>query len=269
MKYYYNQIFNFLGKTRLRMIFTIPFLIEIFIIVGLVSFLSYKSRKEAVNDVASQLREEMILKIVIYIERELSNLVVINKLNADTIKRGDLNLNDNNPQREYYLWQIIQTFGQVGWVYLGSQEMGQYLGVYRKPDTGELRFSVINSSTNYFTFDYAVNSQGKRAKLMKKFTVPYDARKRPWYKESVKVGKLYWVPIYAGIDYNTYFLGLSQPIYDQNNNLLGAIGVGYQLDHIENFLSKLNISTHGQTFIFDQAGLFVASSTKELSLNTT
>lgn len=70
MKYYYvNQIFNFLGKTRLRMIFTIPFLIEIFIIVGLVSFLSYKSRKEAVNDVASQLRKEMILKIVTYIER--------------------------------------------------------------------------------------------------------------------------------------------------------------------------------------------------------
>ena len=267
----HNLSSKFLGKIPLRIIFTVPFLIELFIIVGLVGVLSYRNGKEAVNDVTAQLRQEITLNIQKYIEQELSALAIINEFNADAIKRLDitLELNDNNPKREYYLWQMIQKFDHVGWIYFSSQEMGQFLGVYRKPDTGELRFSVINSSTNYRTFDYAINSQGQRTKLMQKFTVRYDARKRPWYIESVKAGKPYWVPIYAGIDYDTYFLDLCQPIYDQNNNLLGVIGFSYQLDHIQNFLSKLKISDHGQTFIFDREGLLVASSTKERSLNTT
>ncbi len=93
-----------LKKTPLRLIFTVPFMIEIFVIVGLVGYLSYKSGKEAVNDVAGQLREEVILKIKTYVNQELSTLILINKLNADAIKRGEFNFNikDKNPQMDYY-----------------------------------------------------------------------------------------------------------------------------------------------------------------------
>ncbi|HEY9703630.1 MAG TPA: cache domain-containing protein, partial [Allocoleopsis sp.] len=272
------KFFNLLSKINrkmpLRMIFTVPFMMEIFIIVGLVGFLSYKSGKEAVNNVASQLREEVILKIGVYIERELSNLVLINKLNADGIKRGELNFNikDKNPQMDYYLWQLIQKFDHVGWIYFGSQEGGEFLGAYRNPDNGELRFSVVNSTTNYLTFDYAINSQGQRTQLMREFTIPYDARKRPWYIKALqasKTGKVdtqIWSPIFPGSEYG-YFLNLAQAIYDQNGKLLGVINSAYQLDHIQNFLGKLKISDHGQTFIFDREGLLVASSQKENSLN--
>ena len=81
----HNLFSNFLKKVPLRIIFTVPFMIEIFIIVGLVGFFSYKNGKEAVNDVATQLREKITLEIKTYIEKELSDLILINKLNADAI----------------------------------------------------------------------------------------------------------------------------------------------------------------------------------------
>ncbi len=271
-----NVFSKILKKTPLRLIFTVPFMIEIFVIVGLISYLSYKSGTEAVNDVAGQLREEVILKIKTYVNQELSSLVLINKLNADAIKRGEFNFNikDKNPQMDYYLWQQIQKFDRAGWIFLGSQEGGEFLGIWRNPNNGELRFSVVNPTTNYLTFDYAINSQGQRSKLMKEFTLPYDARKRVWYMDAVKASKggksdqPVWAQIFAGTDYDTYFLDLSQAVYDQNGKLLGVIASDYLLDNIQIFLNKLKISENGQTFIFDREGLLVASSQKEERLNS-
>ncbi len=168
----------------------------------------------------------------------------------------------------------MQKFDRTGWIYLGSQEGGEFLGIWRNPNNGELRLSVVNPTTNYLTFEYAINSQGQRSKLMKEFTLPYDARKRIWYMDAVKASKggksdqPVWARIFAGTDYDTYFLDLSQAVYDQNGKLLGVIASDYLLDNIQIFLNKLKISENGQTFIFDREGLLVASSQKEEILNS-
>ena len=208
MKYSpFNNLFSkLLGKIPLRIIFTVPFLIEIFIIVGLVGFLSYKNGKEAVNDIASQLREKITLEIEQYIENQLSSLVLIHKLNADAIERGELSLDLQNqdPKNYHYLWQTIKNFDRVSRISFAYQHNNQYLEVWRKPENGELRFVVSNASTNYLTSEYAISPQGKPTKVMKKFTKYYDPRQRPWYIGAVKAGKLNWQPIYSGIDYNGF-----------------------------------------------------------------
>ena len=271
MKYSpFNNLFSkLLGKIPLRIIFTVPFLIEIFIIVGLVGFLSYKNGKEAVNDIASQLREKITLEIEQYIENQLSSLVLIHKLNADAIERGELSLDLQNqdPKNYHYLWQTIKNFDRVSRISFAYQHNNQYLEVWRKPENGELRFVVSNASTNYLTSEYAISPQGKPTKVMKKFTKYYDPRQRPWYIGAVKAGKLNWQPIYSGIDYNSFFLELCQPIYDRNRKLLGVMSATYELDKVQDFLVKHKIGKNGKTFIFDREGLLVATSQDESSLN--
>ncbi|WP_293131850.1 ATP-binding protein [Microcoleus sp. bin38.metabat.b11b12b14.051] len=271
MKYsHFNNLFSkLLGKIPLRIIFTVPFLIEIFIIVGLVGFLSYKNGKEAVNEIASQLREKITLEIEQYIENQLSSLVLIHKLNTDAIERGELSLDLHNqdPKNYHYLWQTIRNFDRVSRISFAYQHNNQYLEVWRKPENGELRFVVSNASTNYLTSEYAISPQGKPTKVMKKFTKYYDPRQRPWYIGAVKAGKLNWQPIYSGIDYNSFFLELCQPIYDRNRKLLGVMSATYELDKVQAFLVKHKIGKNGKTFIFDREGLLVATSQDESSLN--
>ncbi len=265
-----NLSSKFLAKIPLKIIFTVPFLIEIFIIVGLVGFLSYKNGKEAVNEIATQLREEITLEIQEYIKNQLSSLVMIHKLNADAIERGDLNLDlqDREAKKYHYLWQMIKNFEGVSRIGLSSQAKNQYLEIWRKPENGELRFVVSNASTNYFTFEYAISPEGEPTQVMKQLlTTQYDPRKRPWYMGAVKAGKLDWAPINSGIDYNIFFLTLCQPIYDRNNQLLGVITATYELDKIQDFLGQHKIGKNGQTFIFDREGLLVATSQEESSLN--
>ena len=119
-----NNLFSkFLKKIPLRIIFTVPFMIEIFIIVGLVGFLSYKNGKEAVNEIAVQLREEITVEIQEYIKNQLSALVMIHKLNADAIERGELSLDlqEREMQKYHYLWQMIKNFDDVSRIGLSSQ----------------------------------------------------------------------------------------------------------------------------------------------------
>ncbi len=265
-----NNVFSkFSKEIPLRIIFTVPFLIEIFIIVGLVGFLSYKNGKEAVNEIAVQLREKITVEIQEYIKNQLSDLVMIHKLNADAIERGELNLDlqQQDTKKYHYLWQMIKNFDRVSRIGLSSQEKNQYLEVWRKPKNGELRFVVSNASTNYFTTEYAISPQGQPTKVINKFTRHYDPRQRPWYIGAVKAGKLNWAPIYSGIDYNIFFLDLCQPIYDRNSKLLGVITATYELDNVQDFLAKHKIGKNGKTFIFDREGLLVASSQQESSLN--
>ncbi|MEG3877310.1 ATP-binding protein [Microcoleus sp. herbarium19] len=265
-----NLSSKFLKKIPLRIIFTVPFMIEIFIIVGLVGFLSYKNGKEAVNEIAAQLREKITLETQEYIKNQLSSLVMIHKLNADAIERGELSLDlqERETQKYHYLWQMIKNFDGVSRIGLSSQNKNQYLEIWRKPENGELRFVISNASTNYFTSEYAISPQGQPTKVMKKITTRhYDPRKRPWYIGAVKAGKLNWAPVYSGIDYNIFFLDLCQPIYDRNNKLLGVITATYELDRVQDFLGKHKIGKHGKTFIFDREGLLVATSQDESSLN--
>jgi signal transduction histidine kinase/FixJ family two-component response regulator len=264
-----NLLSKLLGKTPLIMIFTVPFLIEIFIIVGLVGFLSYRNGKEAVNDIASQLREKITLEIEQYIKNQLSSLVVIQKLNADAIERGELSLDlqHQDPKTYHYLWQMIKNFDRVSRISFAYQQNNQYLEVWRQPKNGELKFVVSNASTNYFTSEYAISPQGQPTKVIKKFTNYYDPRQRPWYIGAVKAGKLNWQPIYSGIDYNSFFLDLCQPVYDRNRKLLGVISATYELDKVQDFLVKHKIGKNGKTFIFDREGLLVATSQDESNLN--
>lgn len=265
-----NKKFSkFLKKIPLRIIFTVPFLMEIFLIVGLVGFLSYENGKQAVNEIATQLREKITLEIQTYINNQLSALVMIHKLNVDAIERGELNLDLQNQETKkyHYLWQQIKNFDGVSRIGLSSQDKNQYLEVWRKPENKELRFVVSNASTNYFTLEYAISPQGQPTKVMNKFTRYYDPRQRPWYMGAVKAGKLNWQPIYSGIDYHIFFLDLCQPIYDENSKLLGVITATYELDKVQDFLGKHKIGKNGQTFIVDRQGLLVASSQPEISLN--
>ena len=271
MKYSKFKIFssNLWKRKPLMIIFTLPFLIEIVIIVGLVGFLSYKNGREAVNNIASQLRERITLEIGQYIETQLSSPIVIQKLNADAIERGELSLESQYPNRKtyHYLSQMIKNFEGVSRMSLAYQN-NQYLEILRQPKTGELRFVVSNTFTNHFTYEYAVSAQGQPTKVIRKFTTdPYDPRQRPWYIGAVKAGKLKWQPIYSGVDYNSFFLDLCQPIYDRNLKLLGVISATYELDKVQAFLVKHKISKNGKAFIFDREGLLVATSQDESSLN--
>ncbi len=156
-----RKVINNSGGASLRTILIIPFVLQICAVVGLVGYISYRNGQKAVNDVVSQLRNEITASIEQHLEIYTSKPHLINQLTVDALARGELSLDlkQRNVKTERYLWQIMQLF-KVTWVSLGS-EQGEYYGISRNEKNQSLEIVLSNSATNYQNNYYALEDVWK------------------------------------------------------------------------------------------------------------
>ncbi|MDJ0714644.1 MAG: adenylate/guanylate cyclase domain-containing protein [Prochloraceae cyanobacterium] len=260
-----RKVINKSRGASLRTILIVPFVLQICAVVGLVGYFSYRNGQKTINYVVSQLRKEITLKIEKHIENYTAKVHLINQLTVDALERRELSLDLSvrSAKTERYLWQIMQQFNNVSWLSLGSQQ-GEYYGIFRNDNKQFLEIVISNSATSYQNNYYALDRLGNRTGA-KRVTVKskYDPRLRPWYTEAVKAGRGIWTPIYQGFDPDKIFVSSSQPIYAPTGNLLGVIAVDVSLGNINQFLSQLEIGKTGKTFIIENSGLLVGTSTNE------
>jgi len=80
----------------LRLLLIVPFLVQIFAIVGLIAGLSYRMGRSAIQDLALQLQEETSDRIHQELNYFLEIPHKINQLNTNAMDSGLLNLQDSS-----------------------------------------------------------------------------------------------------------------------------------------------------------------------------
>jgi hypothetical protein len=78
----------------LSLILIAPFVLQIVVVVGLTNYLSIRNGQKAVNDVATQLRTEIGTRVTQYLSTYLETPHLINRMNADAVRLGKLDLQD-------------------------------------------------------------------------------------------------------------------------------------------------------------------------------
>lgn len=248
------------GKVPLRVILVVPFILQILGAVGLVGWLSLRNGQQAINDVTTQLRREITARIQQHLHNYLATPVLINQINTDAIRLGQLDVKDFQLLERHFFWQT-RRFPSVGYIYFGSKQ-GEFIGVERL-DNGTLEIQVSDKTTNGEGHRYSSNGQGNRTNFLKITSKNYDARKRPWYKNAANKGQPTWNQIYPFFSEPKLAISASQPIYNKNGVLDGVIASDLVVSQVSDFLHTLKIGKRGQTFIIERSGMLVASSTPE------
>ncbi|HEY9600750.1 MAG TPA: cache domain-containing protein, partial [Allocoleopsis sp.] len=257
------------GKVPLRTILVVPFVIQIFVAVGLTGWLSFRNGQKAVNDLAAKLSQEATTRIEqhVHILTDVPHLFLA--MNAAAIRTGNLNIEDFQSVERYF-WRQIHLSQWVPTLYYGDEE-GNFILLRRgnldqNPDQNSSQnpdqVYIRNQSTEPFREIYRLDSQGNRAGLIR--TVKYDPRIRPWYKTAVQVGKPTWSSIYLFSAPRELGITPVLPIYRDNGRLRGVLAVDFTLSQLSDYLRKLKISKSGQAFILERSGDIVASSASEL-----
>ena len=246
-------------KLSLRVVFVVPFLLQIFASVGLTGWLSFRNGSNAVNDLATQLRVELSNRILQELNTYLETPHIVNQINVDTLKMGLINLN-NTSLMERYLWNQLKQFKTTSYIGIGLQN-GYYIGANRNDD-GTIEFDIVDQRTAGKFEKWLTNNQGDRSQLLS-VRENYDPRVRPWYKAGVKAGKPVWSEIYAYFGSRVLVISANQPIYNQKKQLLGVASTDLTLERISQFLNGLKIGKTGQTFVMEKNGYLVATSTLE------
>ncbi len=87
------------SKRSLRSILVVPFVLQIFAVVSLTGYFSLRNGQRAVNQVASQLRNEILDRIQDKLADYTEQPHLINKINAEAVRRGTLRTESSDSEK--------------------------------------------------------------------------------------------------------------------------------------------------------------------------
>jgi signal transduction histidine kinase len=244
------------SKLPLQKVLIFSVVVQIVTVVGIVGYLSWLNGQKTVNDLSIQLQTQISSRIYLQLENYLEMSHRLNQTNANVIEQDLLKPSDLTGLESFFLKQM-QVFELVPYTAWGS-EKGEYVGIDRLADN-TLHIEVVEPPTKPQYYTYAVNSQGKRGKVLQ-ITPFYDPRIRPWYREAMQKGKARWSSIYVWFNQSEMAIDATLPVYDQKGNKLGVLDTPLKLSRISDYLRQLKISKSGQSFIIERSGLLVANS---------
>jgi signal transduction histidine kinase len=246
-------------KIPLRLIFVIPFVLQILIAVALTGYLSLRNGRQAVNDLATQLQSEVSDRVRQQLDTYLVLPHQVNEINVQTVIQGMTQLSDLYGIGRYF-WKQMKVFPQFGYINYGD-EQGNFTAIYRAKDSS-LQLDIIEPPHLGTYYRYSLDEKGRPKQ--KVFEDQLDYRGDSWYSDAIKAGKPIWSEVYQWDDEpETLSVSASYPIYSAREKLIGVIGIDYILSLISDFLKELKISESGRIFIIERDGMLVASSSSE------
>ena len=248
----------------LRVMFTVPVLIQLMAAVGLVGYLSFRNGQQAVQALASQLRSEISARIKGELTQYFGDPHAINRLNATAFSSGDIDIN-GAAYGEHLMFQQMKIYPNIAFVYCGSARSGEFFGVLRLPDTGELQLSYGNGGNDFLRDYYSLDVRGYRQHWVRQADERYDARTRPWFQAAITEEQPTWTDVYLAFTTGLPNVTASLPVYDdQGSQLLGVCAADVVLpEEFRDFLSQLPIGRAGHAFVVDRQGHLISSSTDE------
>lgn len=246
------------SKVSLRLVLIVPFVIEIILIAGLVSLISYRNGQRSVNEVARQLRSEAAENILVHLKAFLETPHHANAVNASLFRQGLLDAGDAEAIERHLLEQV-QIVEGITSIYFAN-DTGGLVDAGREGSGGDLYVILTENFTSGEFRKYAVDEAGDHTKLLA--TVPeFDARTRPWYTGAVEEQGAVWSDAYILFTGQDMAVSASQPAYAEDGTFLGVLASDIFLSHVSNYLRDMEISENGMAFILERSGMLIASST--------
>ena len=246
------------NKLPLGLILVVPFVVQIFVAVGLISWLSFRNGQRAVNELARELHSEISARIQQDLSHRLSVASLATRINADAIASGYLDISDQQATADYLLTQLNQ-FSELSGVTVATEDPN-YVGIVRGADI-ELLLSQWDTE-NGGVIDYQLDDQGKILDIVA-VGADYDHRQREWYRSAVDAQEAIWQAPYLTLNLYQLVISIDRPIYDAQGNLLGVADAELMLTDISNFLRQIDLAQSGQILVIERNGKVVATSLQE------
>lgn len=250
---------DFLTKVPLRVVLIIPFALQILGIAGVVGYLSFRNGEAAIDDLAGQLTSEISQRIKQNLQTYLETPHRINRQNRSTIRLHSLNLKNLNAWEKPLLEQVQIYHPDILYVGVGN-ELGEYRSGEQLEDHS-LRINVAIEGRGFRS--YQANHDGERLAL-KNTVANFKLRQREEYQQIIRAESPIWTPVFASLLEPSLLISGAEPIYDSQAKMRGILVAALRLDHIGQFMQSLKIGDSGQSFIIDQQGTLLATSTGEL-----
>ena len=176
------------------------------------------------------------------------------------LARSNIVNSKNTKSMISYFYEQLYLYPQFAGIYFGSID-GEFIMTarYEELAKGGYLTKVIKEQNGKRTVE-KIYKNGEDQLIRHEYapTDNYDPRKRPWFKKALHENKLIWTDPYLFFTARKPGITTAQPVYANNGQLLGVIGVDIGIDELSTFISRLKVSKNGRAFIRSQRGDVIA-----------
>jgi len=243
----------------LRWILIVPFVLQVVVAVGLVSYLCDRSGHNVVNNLANRLQTEISTRIIEKTTTYLQAIDQVNKNNISALRRGVWSFDDFSSQ-ERQAWEQMQLSSLSKITIIG---FGTPLGGFRSVallQNGSLAiWSAPNGGGSYVISNTHADGSIDQSTQT---NIHFDSRQRPWFQAAIKSQKAAWTSVYPHTYTGELLVALAEPIYNpQNGDFLGVTYGARSLEDMSRFLRTIDIKS-GVVFMMERDGTLVATSSQ-------
>lgn len=253
---------NPLRKVPLRLLLILPFVVQISAAVGLVGYFSFRNGQKSINDLADQLMAKTMSLVSHHLDAYIETPPQLVQANLDAIELGTLNLQDFQTTGHLF-WKQVHASDSIS--YTGyALKAGGFAGAGKFLKNHGITIDEISARTGGDNFTYATDAAGNRLQIVKRYTPEeWNPLTDPWYTQAVKTGGPSWGEPYIWPEDPIISVPFSRPIYNKQNQFVGALYAEVFLSSISDFLQDLQISPRGKLFVIERNGALIASSTSK------
>ncbi len=91
----------------------------------------------------------------------------------------------------------------------------------------------------------------------------FDPTQRLWYKNAVERNTISWTEPYIDVHSKKLVVTASSPVYDNNNNFIGVVGIDIDLETLSNNINKMTIGSNGYPMLISSDKLMMSHKNPE------
>ncbi len=247
----------------LRQLLTLPYVVLVLGLAMVLGGLSYRTGRDAVDELSNRLLLEMVGRIGRAVEQHLS---ASERVLDTAFPRGEpapARVAHALPELRTRFWLATSVHPELNnYAYYGD-EQGHFFGLWRDgPEAAQLRLRTRDQGPRtLYRFEGlhgALHDPRDEDKI-------FEPRQRPWYLAAqASAAPETWTPIYIDFRTNELVTTRARRVAAADGHIQGVVATDVSLRQLGDFVQSLKPSAHGVAFVVEPGGELIATSTGAL-----
>jgi C4-dicarboxylate-specific signal transduction histidine kinase len=239
--------------------------LQLILVAGSLSILGFSVGQNNVIEQKESHRTHLpVIRVSERLSSKISFLTIINQLNEEAIA-ADPELLKDFDKLSLRFWRQLRSF-PVDYINYGSED-GSFIGIEKSAEGSFFHNEDSARLGRGKMFVFSMNPIGQRRRQEDVIPGMSTTHQEAWYVDTVKAGKPTWSKIYPWEDQpDTFSISYNAPIFNQEEKLIGVVGVDMLINKLSNWLQEAWKDQSGLALIVEKNGDIVASSEPKIVL---
>jgi diguanylate cyclase (GGDEF)-like protein len=247
-----------LSRFSLRTLLTLPYVLLVLLLAGIVGWLSYRAGSNAVDNLSGQLLTETVHRIAQAVDRHVggSAAVLDAAFPPEVEAPADLSREIDLLRTRFWLATSVHR-DPNNYAYYGDRQ-GRFFGLWRYSESeAELRLRVQGEGPR--TIQRFTGIDGPLGVATQEPRV-FDPRERPWFVAAQNSPKPVWTAVYLDFKTNALVATRTKRVNNNAGQFEGVVATDMSLMQVNAFLQRLTLSANGVALVAEADGHLIGVS---------